>query len=65
MRYNGTDKEVILDEVFTYVIQEYGCDLEEFNTLNPNDDDFGDELHNLLVRITYDITNHVLEERLK
>ena len=65
MRYNGTDKEVILDEVFTYVIQEYGCDLEEFNTLNPDDDDFGDELHNLLSRITYDITNHVLEERLK
>ena len=60
MRYNGIDKETILDEVFTNVIQDYGSDLEELIGTESED-----EIHDLLSRITYDITNNVLEERLK
>ena len=60
MRYNGIDKETILDEVFTNVIQDYGCDLEELLGTESEE-----EIHDLLTRITYDITNNVIEERLK
>lgn len=60
MRYNGIDKETILDEVFTNVIQDYGCDLEELIGTESEE-----EIHDLLTRITYDITNNVIEERLK
>jgi len=60
MKNSKVNFEDLNNEIFNVVIQEYGDDLENLCTLNENE--FGEEIHNILSRISHDITNAIINQ---